>query len=106
MPVLQCELAEPDALDRTLNTVPKVLPVRLAALRGGILNTIDLFMTPSLWPLAPVILGAIVVAACLLLMRMAKLALIRFHRMAGSALIWSTRRPGVRSWLACRPRHF
>ena len=34
MPVLQCqavsELAEPDALDRTLNTVPKALPAHWA----------------------------------------------------------------------------
>jgi len=64
------------------------ITARLAALRGGILNTIDLFTTRSLRPLAPVILGAIVIAVSVLLMRMAKLALIPFHRMAGSALTW------------------
>jgi hypothetical protein len=34
------------------------------------------------------LLGAIVIAVSVLLMRMAKLALIQFHRMAGSALTW------------------
>src|SRR5712672_872096 len=61
------------------------IAARLAALRGGILNTIDLFMTRSLRPLAPVILGAIVIAVSVLLMRMGEVALIQFHRMAGSA---------------------